>query len=68
MWRDDRLYDIVLDLDWNRGPITRGRGSAIFLHSARPDFSPTEGCVAVPRSSIARLVALIGRRTVIDVR
>ncbi|HEY0354030.1 MAG TPA: L,D-transpeptidase family protein [Enterovirga sp.] len=67
MWRDDDLYDLVLDLAWNRGPIVSGRGSAIFLHSARPGFSPTEGCVAVDRRVIARLVERIGPRTVIEV-
>jgi L,D-peptidoglycan transpeptidase YkuD (ErfK/YbiS/YcfS/YnhG family) len=67
MWRDDHLYDIVLDLSWNRRPAVPGRGSAIFLHSARPGFAPTEGCVAVDRRVIARLVERIGPRTVIEV-
>jgi L,D-peptidoglycan transpeptidase YkuD (ErfK/YbiS/YcfS/YnhG family) len=34
-------------LGWNDGPVERGRGSAIFLHIARPDYAPTEGCVAL---------------------
>jgi L,D-peptidoglycan transpeptidase YkuD (ErfK/YbiS/YcfS/YnhG family) len=63
LWRDDGLYDVVLDIGWNRGPIRRGRGSAIFLHLARPDLSPTEGCVGVPRAAVRRLVARIGPRT-----
>ena len=24
-----------------------GKGSAIFLHLARPDYTPTEGCIAL---------------------
>lgn len=67
MWRDDALYDLVLDLAWNRGPVRRGRGSAIFLHSARPGFGPTEGCVAVDRRAVARLVERIGPDTRIEV-
>ena len=63
MWRDDHLYDIVFDLDWNRGPIRRGRGSAIFLHAARPGFLPTEGCVAIPGHLLPRLAVRIGPRT-----
>ncbi len=47
MWRDDRLYDVCVVLDWNVSVRRRGRGSAIFLHLARPGFTPTEGCVAV---------------------
>ena len=67
MWRDDALYDLVLDLSYNRAPVVRGHGSAIFLHSARPGFRPTEGCVAVDRRVVARLVERIGPRTVIAV-
>lgn len=67
MWRDDALYDVVLDLSWNRGPIVPGRGSAIFLHSARPGLSPTEGCVAVDRRVVARLAERIGPGTVLVV-
>ncbi|TPG58069.1 hypothetical protein EAH89_08870 [Roseomonas nepalensis] len=47
MWRDDHVYDIVGVLGWNDAPVVRGRGSAIFLHLARPDYAPTEGCVAL---------------------
>ncbi|MFC0217650.1 L,D-transpeptidase [Pseudochelatococcus lubricantis] len=67
MWRDDRLYDIVLDLGWNARPRVQGRGSAIFLHLARENFGPTEGCVAVPRARAARLLAVLGPRTTIVV-
>ena len=47
LWRDDSLYDVVGVLGWNDDPPRRGLGSAIFLHVARPDFAPTEGCVAL---------------------
>lgn len=47
LWRDDPLYDVVGILGWNDSPIERGRGSAIFLHVARPDFAPTDGCIAL---------------------
>jgi L,D-peptidoglycan transpeptidase YkuD (ErfK/YbiS/YcfS/YnhG family) len=63
MWRADDLYDVVLDIAWNRGPIVRGRGSAIFLHLARPGFTPTEGCVAIAPGQARRLLEWIGPRT-----
>ncbi|WP_426954503.1 L,D-transpeptidase family protein [Muricoccus radiodurans] len=47
MWRHDGLYDIVGVLGWNDAPVVRGRGSAIFLHLARPDYAPTAGCLAL---------------------
>lgn len=63
LWRDDELYDIVLVLDWNYSRRARGRGSAIFFHLSRPGYQPTEGCVAIGRADMLRLLARIGRGT-----
>ena len=52
LWRDDSLYDIVVETDWNRRPAISGRGSAIFIHLARPGFKPTEGCIAFDRKGM----------------
>ena len=49
MWRDDALYDLVVVLGYNDDPVTPGRGSAIFLHVAKPDYAPTHGCVALAK-------------------
>jgi L,D-peptidoglycan transpeptidase YkuD (ErfK/YbiS/YcfS/YnhG family) len=62
MWRDDRLYDIVGVLDWNMTPRVRGRGSAIFLHLARPGYAPTTGCIALGARHLALLLAVAGPR------
>lgn len=67
MWRDDHLYDVVVDLSWNRSPRIAGRGSAIFLHAARPGFTPTEGCIALAPRDLRRLVERLGRGSVIVV-
>jgi L,D-peptidoglycan transpeptidase YkuD (ErfK/YbiS/YcfS/YnhG family) len=67
MKRDDRLYDACLVLDWNIAPRRRGRGSAIFFHLARPGFTPTQGCVAVSRRAMARLLPHLGAGTVVKV-
>lgn len=57
LWREDGVYDLIVPLGYNDGPITPGAGSAIFLHLARPDFSPTEGCVALARGDLLTLLA-----------
>lgn len=67
MQRGDRLYDVVVVLDWNVRPAVRGRGSAIFLHLARPGFAPTEGCVAVTRRTMQRLLPRLRPGTVLRV-
>jgi L,D-peptidoglycan transpeptidase YkuD (ErfK/YbiS/YcfS/YnhG family) len=57
LWRADGLYDVVGVLGWNDAPVERGRGSAIFLHVATPDYRPTEGCVALDAADLRALLA-----------
>jgi len=47
LFRDDHVYDLVVVLGHNDDPPVPNAGSAIFLHLASPDYSPTEGCVAL---------------------
>jgi L,D-peptidoglycan transpeptidase YkuD (ErfK/YbiS/YcfS/YnhG family) len=68
MWRHDDLYDLVIDIAWNRGPIAKSRGSAIFLHLARSNLTPTAGCVALKHHDIRRLLAHIGPATRLVIR
>jgi len=58
MWRDDHLYDLVLVLGHNDDPPVAGKGSAIFLHLAKPGYAPTEGCVALSREDFEALLAV----------
>lgn len=67
MWRSDGLYDVVLDIDYNRAPIRRGLGSAIFVHVAREGYRPTEGCVALARPDLVKLLRRLGPRTVLRI-
>jgi L,D-peptidoglycan transpeptidase YkuD (ErfK/YbiS/YcfS/YnhG family) len=47
LWRDDHVYDVIAVIGFNDSPVVEGKGSAIFLHVARIDYAPTEGCVAM---------------------
>jgi L,D-peptidoglycan transpeptidase YkuD (ErfK/YbiS/YcfS/YnhG family) len=68
LWRQDRLYDFIIELDHNTRPRVAGRGSAVFIHVARPNRSPTAGCVALGAGDLRRLLAGLSPRTKIDVR
>lgn len=63
LWRADAVYDVIGVLGWNDDPVERGRGSAIFLHLARDDYRPTEGCVALGARDL-RVVLEAGLRGV----
>lgn len=61
LWRDDRLYDVCLVLDFNRRPRRRGGGSAIFIHLAHDDMRPTQGCIAIAPAAMRRLLPRLAR-------
>jgi len=63
LWRHDRLYDLVVEIDHNTRPRVAGRGSAVFLHVARPDRGPTAGCVALRVRDLAWLVSRLGPKS-----
>jgi L,D-peptidoglycan transpeptidase YkuD (ErfK/YbiS/YcfS/YnhG family) len=67
LWREDRLYDLVIELSHNTRPRVAGRGSAVFVHVARPDRSPTAGCVALEANDLRRLLGRLGPHTWIDI-
>ncbi|MFZ4807428.1 MAG: L,D-transpeptidase family protein [Hyphomicrobiaceae bacterium] len=67
LWRDDGLYDVIAVLSHNERPRVRGGGSAIFLHVARPGLLPTEGCIAVPRADLLRLLGCLRRGSAVIV-
>jgi len=52
LWRDDGLYDLIIEIGYNDAPVIPGKGSAIFMHVARKGFEPTEGCVALKREDL----------------
>ena len=56
LWRKDWLYDIVVVLGYNDSPRSLGRGSAIFMHLARPGYKPTAGCIALSRGDMLKLL------------
>lgn len=56
LWRDDGLYDVIVPLGYNDTPVVPGLGSAIFLHVARPGYSPTRGCVALALPDLLTLL------------
>jgi L,D-peptidoglycan transpeptidase YkuD (ErfK/YbiS/YcfS/YnhG family) len=68
LWRDDGLYDAVIVLDYNLADPLPGHGSAIFLHIARENFAPTEGCVAIAPDAMRKLLARVGPETLLTIR
>jgi L,D-peptidoglycan transpeptidase YkuD (ErfK/YbiS/YcfS/YnhG family) len=66
--REDHLYDFIIEIDHNSSPRVSGRGSAVFLHLARPNGSPTAGCVAFRANDLRRLLTQLGPETRIAIQ
>ncbi len=56
LWRDDHTYDLIVPLGYNDNPVVAGKGSAIFLHVAKPGYAGTEGCVALAQEDLLSLL------------
>lgn len=67
MWHADALYDLVLVIGHNDAPVLPGRGSAVFVHLARPDFGPTEGCVAFTAGDLLSILAECEPATIVKI-
>ena len=60
-------YDIVCIIDYNLNPITKGKGSAVFLHVATDDYSPTHGCIAIKKDELLSIAQNFDRNTKITI-
>jgi L,D-peptidoglycan transpeptidase YkuD (ErfK/YbiS/YcfS/YnhG family) len=61
--RADHLYDLIIEIDHNTRPRIAGRGSAVFIHVARPGFLPTAGCVALTAGRLRILLSRLSAKT-----
>ena len=56
MKRKDNLYKYGIVIGYNRQPIIKGNGSAIFLHIRADNNIPTSGCVALAEEDLLRII------------
>jgi L,D-peptidoglycan transpeptidase YkuD (ErfK/YbiS/YcfS/YnhG family) len=68
LWRSDNVYDLIVVVGYNDAPVVPGAGSAIFLHVARPNYSPTAGCIAFRLQDLARILSMMGPASRLDTR
>lgn len=68
LWRDDGVYDLMVPLGYNDDHVIAGAGSAIFMHIAKPDYAPTEGCIALSEPDLLEVLSQCSTATLIDIR
>ena len=59
LFRADDLYDIIIVLDFNYTSPKKYKGSAIFLHCSKNETKFTEGCIAMKKKDLLKLIPRI---------
>lgn len=56
LYKKENIYDIILVLDFNMNPVKKNKGSAIFIHIAKNNFKKTEGCIAIKKKALLKIL------------
>jgi L,D-peptidoglycan transpeptidase YkuD (ErfK/YbiS/YcfS/YnhG family) len=67
LYRNDRIYDLLVVLNYNTKPIVKNRGSAIFIHVAKKNYKATAGCIALKKNDLIKLLQVIKKNTKINI-
>lgn len=67
LYKINNTYDIILVLNFNIDPIRKNKGSAIFIHIAKKNYSSTAGCVAISKKNLKKIVKKINKKTIINI-
>ena len=67
LFKKENIYDIILVLNYNMNPIKKNKGSAIFIHVAKNNFKKTEGCIAIKKQNLIKLLKEISPNTKVKI-
>ncbi len=63
----DNTYDIILILDYNMKPTIKNKGSAIFIHVSKRNFKKTEGCIAIKKNYLLKIIKDLKKNTEVKI-
>ncbi len=67
LFKNENIYDLILVLNYNMNPIRKNKGSAIFIHVAKNNYSKTRGCIAINKISLINVIKNLKKNTVIKI-
>jgi L,D-peptidoglycan transpeptidase YkuD (ErfK/YbiS/YcfS/YnhG family) len=67
LFREDHLYDLIIVINYNMNPIIKNKGSAIFIHLATRNYSPTSGCIGLKKKNMIELIKKIKKDELIKI-
>ena len=67
LYKKENIYDIILVLNYNMNPVKKNKGSAIFIHVSKINYKKTEGCVAIKKKNLIKLLREINSNTKVTI-
>lgn len=67
LFKKNNIYDIIVVLNYNMKPIIKNKGSAIFIHVAKKNYQPTQGCIALKKNDLLKLLSKITKNIKIKI-
>ena len=67
LYKNENIYDIILVLNYNMSPVIKNKGSAIFIHVAKKNYKKTEGCVALKKNHLIKVLKNLRKNATIRI-
>jgi L,D-peptidoglycan transpeptidase YkuD (ErfK/YbiS/YcfS/YnhG family) len=67
LYRKENVYDIILVLNYNMKPVIKHKGSAIFIHVSKSNYKKTEGCVALRKIHLLKILKDLKKNTLVKI-
>jgi L,D-peptidoglycan transpeptidase YkuD (ErfK/YbiS/YcfS/YnhG family) len=67
LFKKNNIYDLIIVLNYNMKPIFKNKGSAIFIHVAKNNYQPTQGCIALKKNDLLKLLSKISKNIKVNI-
>ena len=67
LFKNNNTYDILIVLDYNMNPTIKNKGSAIFIHVAKKNYKKTEGCIALKKNDLLKIIKKLKKNTIVKI-
>ena len=67
LFKKNNIYDIIVVLNYNMKPVVKNKGSAIFIHVAKKNYQPTQGCIALKKNDLLKILSKINKNIKIKI-
>ena len=67
LYKKENIYDIIIVLNYNMDPIVKNKGSAIFIHVAKKNYKSTEGCIALKKIHLLKILKILKKSSKVKI-